>query len=207
MKTLAEAPVIAILRGVTPETVLPVCEALVAGGIRFIEVTLNSPDPIESIKRAADRFSDGSIYIGAGTVLAPKEVERVASAGGTYIISPNVDPAVIRRTKELGMISIPGFMTPSEAFVAVAAGADLVKCFPVGSLGPGYIKDLKAVLRCPILAVGGVSSDNVHAFLKSGAVGVGVGSSLYQANRSVDEIKRDTVAFMAKAITRQALSL
>lgn len=196
---LALSPVIAILRGVTPETILPVCEALATGGIRFIEVTLNSPEPLTSIGKAAGHFEGRGVHIGAGTVLLPDEVDQVAAAGGRYIISPNTDVAVIRRTKELGLISIPGFMTPSEAFVAAAAGADWVKCFPAGSLGPGYIKDLRAVLRVPILAVGGVSIDNVQQYLENGAVGVGVGASLYKAGRSMDAMAKDAAVFLERA--------
>jgi len=197
-RDLAKSPVIAILRGVTPATVLPVCEALVAGGVRFIEVTLNSPDPFGSIRQAADHLAAHGVHIGAGTVLVPDEVDRVVDAGGTYIISPNMDPAVIRRTRERGLISIPGFLTPSEAFTAMAAGADLLKCFPAGSLGAGYIKDLKAVLPAPIIAVGGVDSGNIQEYLQNGAAGVGVGSSLYKPNRSLEEIQNAAVDIIAR---------
>jgi 2-dehydro-3-deoxyphosphogalactonate aldolase len=197
-RDLAKAPVIAILRGVTPATVLPVCEALVAGGVRFIEVTLNSPDPFSSIRKAVDQLAAHGVHIGAGTVLLPDEVDRVVDAGGTYIISPNMDPAVIRRTRERGLISIPGFLTPSEAFAALAAGADLLKCFPAGSLGAGYIKDLKAVLPASIIAVGGVDSGNIREYLQNGAAGVGVGSSLYKPNRSAQEIRQAAASLMAR---------
>ena len=196
---LAPAPVIAILRGVTPDTVLPVCDALVEGGIRFIEVTLNSPQALVSIERAVARFRDSGVRIGAGTVLTAAEVDAVAAAGGSYIISPNMDPAVIRRTKEQGLISIPGFFTASEAFAALAAGADLLKCFPVGRLGPGYIKDLKAVLPAPVIAVGGIDGDNVQEYLANGAVAVGVGASLYKAGKTPAELSRDAAAFMVRA--------
>ena len=118
-------------------------------------------------------------------------------AGGTYIISPNMDPAVIRRTRERGLISIPGFLTPSEAFAALAVGADLLKCFPAGSLGAGYIKDLKAVLPAPIIAVGGVDSKNIQEYLQAGAAGVGVGSSLYKPNHSLEEIRKAAANMMA----------
>jgi len=196
---LAAAPVIAILRGVTPETVLPVCNALAGGGIRFIEVTLNSPDPVASIRKAAESLVPRGVHIGAGTVVRAGDVDRVAEAGGSYIISPNTDPAVIRRTKELGLISIPGFFTPTEAFTARAAGADFLKCFPAGQLGPRYIKDLAAVLSVPVLAVGGVTGDNVQEYLQAGAVGVGVGSALYTARSTLKEIQRLSVEFLAQA--------
>lgn len=196
---LKTSPVIAILRGVTPETVLPVCGALTAGGIRFIEVTMNSPDPVDSIAKAVDALTPQGVHIGAGTVLTPAQVDQVADAGGTYIISPNSDAAVIRRTKDRGLISIPGFMTPSEAFAAVAAGADLLKCFPVGRLGPGYIKDLKTVLPAPVIAVGGIDCDNVQDYLANGAVAVGVGASLYKAGKTPAELSREAAAFMVRA--------
>ena len=199
---LAQVPVIAILRGVTPATVLPVCEALVAGGIRFIEVTLNSPDSLVSIGRAVEHMAPQGVHIGAGTVLAPDQVDAVAMAGGRYIISPNTDAAVIARTKERGLISIPGFLTPSEAFAATAAGADLLKCFPAGRLGPGYIKDLTAVLTLPVLAVGGVTTDNVGDYLASGACGIGVGSSVYRSDWEPAAM-RDAAATLMAAVSRQ----
>ncbi len=201
-RDLSAAPVIAILRGINPATVIPVCDALADAGIRFIEVTLNSPEPLVSIRAAAEHLAGRGVWIGAGTVLRPDEVDGVAAAGGTYIISPNTDPAVIRRTKERGLISIPGFMTPTEAFAAAAAGADMLKCFPVGKLGPGYIKDLKAVIAAPIIAVGGVDAENAQDFLRAGAVGVGVGSSLYSANRSVGDIKTAAAEFIGRLTPR-----
>lgn len=196
---LESAPVIAILRGVTSDEILPVCNALVQGGVRFIEVTLNSPNPIASIGKAAQALASRGVHVGAGTVLTADDVDRVAEAGGTYIISPNTDGAVIRRTKERGLISIPGFMTPSEAFAAAAAGADILKCFPIGCFGPAYIKDLKAVLPTPVAAVGGVNVENVQRYLQAGAVAVGVGSSLYKAGLSSEQIQAAAAAFMQQA--------
>ncbi|MCF7853314.1 MAG: 2-dehydro-3-deoxy-6-phosphogalactonate aldolase [Candidatus Pacebacteria bacterium] len=196
---LERAPVIAILRGVTPDSILPVCEALAEAGVQFIEVTMNSPEPLDSIRKAADSFADRGIHVGAGTVLKPTEVDAVAEAGGTYIISPNTNPEVIRRTKALGLVSIPGFLTPSEAFEAVEAGADLLKCFPAGQLGPSYMKDLRAVLPTPVIAVGGVNLDNVQDYLQAGAAGVGVGSALYKPTYSTNKIREDAATFLARA--------
>ncbi|MBT3378173.1 MAG: 2-dehydro-3-deoxy-6-phosphogalactonate aldolase [Lentisphaerae bacterium] len=193
---LADVPVVAILRGVTPETILPVGRALAEGGIRFIEVTLNSPDAATSIRLAVQELASRGVHIGAGTVLTPSEVAAVAGAGGTYIISPNFNESVVRKTKELGLVSIPGFLTPTEGFAAAAAGADLLKCFPARALGPGYIKDLKAVLPNPIVAVGGVNTENVGDYLKV-AVGVGVGSALYKADKTMDDIQKDTAQYLA----------
>ena len=126
---------------------------------------------------------------GAGTVLTPEDAEQVREAGGTFIISPDTDPDVIRRTRELGMVSIPGFFTATEGFTAVKAGADYLKLFPA-KLGPGYVKDLKAVIKTPILAVGGVDAGNIPDFMKVCA-GVGVGSALYKPGKALDAIAAD----------------
>lgn len=196
-KYLAECPVIAILRGIKPEEILAVCDVLAGEGIRLIEVPLNSPEALRSIGLAAAHYHGGSqLLIGAGTVLTPIEVEQVAQAGGKYIISPNCDAAVIRRTVELGLVSIPGFLTPTEGFVAAAAGAHYLKLFPAGSFGVGYVKDIKAVLKAPILAVGGVNSDNLGSFLAQCA-GAGIGSSIYKPGKSLEQIRQDARTLLA----------
>ena len=135
--------------------------------------------------------------VGAGTVLAPEDVRNVASAGGKFIISPNTDVAVIRQTKACGLLSIPGFFTASEAFAAISAGADYLKLFPA-ILGPGYVKDLKAVVKKPILAVGGVNAANLPEFMKVCA-GAGIGSALYKAGKSLADLDHDAAA-LAKAV-------
>ena len=183
-------PVVAILRGITPEEMLPVCEALRTAGIRLLEVPLNSPDALESIRRAAAKYhAAGELLAGAGTVLTAQNVRDVAAAGGRFIISPDANPEVIRETKRLGLVSIPGFFTATEAFTALRAGADYLKLFPAGKLGPGYVKDLKAVIKAPILAVGGVDTDNIAAFLDVCA-GVGIGSALYKPGKTPAEIEQ-----------------
>ena len=184
---LAECPIVAILRGITPAEVPGVCDALAAAGIGLLEIPLNSPDAIEGIRTAVRHCGDRQM-VGAGTVLTPDEVRHVFSAGGEFIISPNTDPAVIRKTKELGMISIPGFLTPSEAFTAMAAGADYLKLFPAGAMGTGYVKDLKAVIKKPILAVGGVGPENLRDFMKV-CVGAGIGTAEH-LRRGVNETGR-----------------
>jgi Entner-Doudoroff aldolase len=175
---LREAPVIAIVRGLEPADVTRLAEALVEGGVRFVETALNSPDAFESIRRTAERFAGEAVRVGAGTVLTVEDSERVAEAGGTYVVSPNFNPAVVRRTKELGLVSIPGFMTPSEGFAAAECGADFLKCFPASALGPAYFKALKAVLPHPLVAVGGVNAENAGDYIQAGAMAVGVGSSI-----------------------------
>ena len=145
-----ECPVVAILRGITPPEMLQVCEVLYDAGIRLLEVPLNSPDACASIKLAADKYhADGKMLIGAGTVLSVEDVRNVAAAGGKFIISPDTNSEVIAETTRLGLISIPGFFTPTEAFAALRAGADYLKLFPAGVNGTGYIKDIKAVIKAP----------------------------------------------------------
>ncbi|NMD86613.1 2-dehydro-3-deoxy-6-phosphogalactonate aldolase [Victivallis vadensis] len=190
-------PVVAILRGITPEEMLPVCEALRTAGIRLLEVPLNSPDALESIRHAAAKYhAAGELLAGAGTVLTAQNVRDVAAAGGRFIISPDANPEVIRETKRLGLVSIPGFFTATEAFTALRAGADYLKLFPAGKLGPGYVKDLKAVIKAPILAVGGVDTDNIAAFLDVCA-GVGIGSALYKPGKTPAEIEQAAAVYAA----------
>ena len=190
-------PVVAILRGITPEEMLPVCETLRAAGIRLLEVPLNSPDALESIRRAAEKYhAAGELLAGAGTVLTAQNVRDVAAAGGRFIISPDANPEVIRETKRLGLVSIPGFFTATEAFLALRAGADYLKLFPAGKLGPGYVKDLKAVIKAPILAVGRVDTDNIAAFLDVCA-GVGIGSALYKPGKTPAEIEQAAAVYAA----------
>ena len=194
-----ECPVVAILRGITPPEMLQVCEVLYDAGIRLLEVPLNSPDACASIKLAADKYhADGTMLIGAGTVLSVEDVRNVAAAGGKFIISPDTNSEVIAETKRLGLISIPGFFTPTEAFAALRAGADYLKLFPAGVNGTGYIKDIKAVIKAPILAVGGVNTQNIPEFLTLCA-GVGIGSALYKPGKSLEDIKATAVEMVAAA--------
>jgi 2-dehydro-3-deoxyphosphogalactonate aldolase len=192
---LKECPVVAIMRGVSVEDVIPSCEALASAGVRLMEITMNSPDAINCIKMATGHFDGSEIMIGAGTVLKPDEVDAIAVAGGKYIISPNVNPAVIRRTKEHGLVSIPGFMTPTEGFLALETGADFLKCFPAGTLGVDYIKSIKAVIPAPILATGSIDKDNAANFLTVSA-GLGVGSFLYKPGRSPEELQACSRSFL-----------
>ena len=191
-------PVVAILRGITPAEMLDVCETLYNAGIRVLEVPLNSPDACESIRLASEKYhADGRMLIGAGTVLSVEDVQSVAAAGGKFIISPDVNSDVIKETKRLGLTSIPGFFTPTEAFAALRAGADYLKLFPAGVNGTSYIKDIKAVIKAPILAVGGVNEKNIPEFLAVCA-GVGIGSALYKPGKTLEEI-RDTAEKMVAA--------
>lgn len=181
---IAETKVIAIVRGIHSDDIIDLAKAMMAGGIRCIEVTFNpadkdgSPDTLRSIARLKTTFGD-ALAVGAGTVLTPENVRRAKDAGAQYIISPNADKAVIEKTKELGMLSIPGALSPSEAVEAYAWGADIVKLFPAGALGVGYIKAVASPLNhIPFTAVGGVNAGNMKDFIAAGCIGVGVGGNL-----------------------------
>jgi 2-dehydro-3-deoxyphosphogalactonate aldolase len=187
-------PLVAILRGVKPDEVEAIFEVLVAAGITLIEVPLNSPDPFNSIGRLA-RISDGRALVGAGTVLTAQEVDAVKDVGGQIVVSPNANAAVIRRTKELRLLSFPGVFTPSEAFAAIDAGADALKFFPAELIGSAGIRAIKAVLppALPVLAVGGAGASNFGEFLKAGCAGFGIGSSLYKIGFDAAEVSRRAV--------------
>lgn len=191
-------PIIAILRGITPDEAVPVAEILLTAGIDRIEVPLNSPDPLDSIARMVRALS-GRAVIGAGTVLGTAQVAQVADAGGRLIVSPNCDPAVIARTKALGLQSWPGVFTPTEAFAALAAGADGLKLFPGSMAGPDGLKAMRAVLPtdAPVFAVGGAGPENFGTWMAAGADGFGIGSALYQPGLGLDEVAARAGAIVA----------
>lgn len=182
--------IIAILRGVKPAEVLAVADCLVQCGITTIEVPLNSPEPLLSIRLLADHFS-GRAVVGAGTVLTPDQAEAVAQAGATLVLSPNTDVKVITRTRELGLRSIPGVATPSEAFQALAAGAHALKLFPADVLGVASLNAWRSVLpsSVQVVAVSGIDAGNAAAFIAAGAVSVGVGSSLYKPGQALEQTR------------------
>ena len=194
----AESPLIAIIRGVTPDEVLAIGGALIEGGIRIVEVPLNSPDPLKSIERLAARFGEQA-SIGAGTVLKPEQVRQVRDAGGKLIVSPNMDPAVIRATAETGMISCPGIFTATEAFTALETGAHTLKLFPAEAATPKVVKAMRAVLprSVPLVVVGGVSPESIPAWLEAGADGFGLGSGLYKPGQTAAETSIKARAYAA----------
>jgi 2-dehydro-3-deoxyphosphogalactonate aldolase len=197
-EALKATPVVAILRGVRPDEVEGVAEALLEAGVAAIEVPLNSPEPLRSIERLARRFGDRAA-VGGGTMLTPADVDAVADAGGRLMVSPNTDMAVIRRALERGLVPLPGFATPSEAFVAYAAGARRLKLFPAATYGPGHVRQLKAVLPkdASVLAVGGVKPEVMGEWLAAGVEGFGVGSDLYKPGQTVEETRARAAAFTA----------
>lgn len=174
-------PIAAILRGIRPDEALDVAAALVEAGIRILEVPFNSPDPLSSIGAMQQAFGDRAI-IGGGTVLSVEAVEQLHGAGGRIMVTPNTNPAVIARGAELGLELLPGFMTPSEAFAAIAAGARRIKLFPAARLGPAYVKAVKDVLprHVGVWAVGGTGADTIGEWLAGGCEGIGVGGALYR---------------------------
>lgn len=182
-------PVVAILRGIRPDEAVEIGAALVEAGIRLIEVPLNSPDPLSSIARLADAFGDAHL-IGAGTVLSAQAVDAVADAGGKLIVTPNSDAAVIRRAVERELVAMPGFATPSEAFIAIGAGATRLKLFPATGFGPAYLKAVRDVLPAHIgcWAVGGTGAANIGDWLGAGAQGIGVGGALYRPGDSAETV-------------------
>lgn len=191
-------PLIAILRGVTPDEAAPIAAVLIEAGITQIEVPLNSPDPFDSIGNMVAAHGEDAL-IGAGTVLSVEDVNRVAAVGGKLIVSPNVDQRVIVATKTAGMASWPGVMTPTECFTALKAGADGLKIFPASLLGPEGIKAIRAVLPKGTLvyAVGGAGADNFGAWMAASADGFGIGSALYKPGLSVSEVKSRATEMVA----------
>jgi 2-dehydro-3-deoxyphosphogalactonate aldolase len=195
---LAAMPVVAILRGVTPDEVEAVVEAIIDAGVTIIEVPLNSPDPFVSIELMANRFA-GRAIIGAGTVLSVADVERCKNTGAQMIVSPNMRPDVIAASVSGGMISAPGCLTPTEAFAALDAGAHAVKLFPGELISPSVVKAMRAVLpkSATVLVVGGVSVENAGVFRAAGADGFGVGGSIYRVGTTAEEAGRNATAFAA----------
>jgi 2-dehydro-3-deoxyphosphogalactonate aldolase len=200
-----QMPIIAILRGVVPTEAAAIAEAVLESGIRVIEIPLNSPDPFMSIRHVADRLA-GRAVVGAGTVLSEAEVDLVAESGGRIIVSPNMDPQVIRKTKARGLVSAPGIMTPSEAIAALAAGADVLKVFPGELFTLPIIRSMAAVLpkTSVIVLVGGVTPDTIGAFRGSPVAGFGVGSSIYTIGMSAADVKVRALKF-TNAIRRAGL--
>ena len=188
-------PVIAILRGIRPEQVIPVCEILLSFQIHWIEIPLNSPEPFESISKAVRAFSDQAV-IGAGTVLSVQDVNRLGDIGARLVVAPNTDPEIIAAARRLDMHALPGAMSPTEVLTAASAGATAVKLFPARSVGADHIRDLRAVIppSLPLIPVGGISAGNIRMWLNAGASAVGVGTALFEPD--------DTTEIFATKVSR-----
>lgn len=194
----AAAPLVAILRGLTPAEAPAIGDALVEAGFTLIEVPLNSPDPFDSIRILVERIGDRAL-VGAGTVLTTEDVGRVADVGGTLIVSPNTNTDVIRASVARGLISMPGYFTASEGFAALAAGATALKLFPADGTTPAYLKAQRAVLpkTTKMLAVGGITPENMADWRAAGADGFGLGSNLYRPGKSADAVAQEAHRYLS----------
>jgi 2-dehydro-3-deoxyphosphogalactonate aldolase len=194
-------PLIAILRGIKPDEVLDVAQELVKSGFTMIEVPLGSPDALTSIRLLSETYAD-SILIGAGTVTSQQQVQQVADAGGKLIVSPNNNPQVIKLTKTLNMVSIPGAATPTEVLSAIESGADAIKAFPAEMLPPSAIKSWRVVMpeNFPIFAVGGMNTNNILKYINAGVNGFGLGSNLYKKGKSLSKISADANELVQQSV-------
>ena len=206
IESIEKNKIIVIVRGVSREDLIPLAEAMYEGGIRLIECTYDASGKVsdeeigERIGMLAERF-DGRMLIGAGTVMTEKQVEITKRVGGSFIISPNTSERIIKRTRELGLVSIPGALTPTEVVSAHELGADFVKVFPVNYMGEKYIKDLRAPLsHIKMLAVGGITVDNMRSYIDAGASGVGVGSGIVN-KKMIEEGRFSDIAAFARQYT------
>lgn len=194
---LRTLPLVAILRGLTPAEAEAIGDAIVEPGFRLLEVPLNSPDPLDSIAMLRARFPDA--LVGAGTVLKAQQVREVHTAGGQLIVSPNFNAEVVHEAARLGMVCLPGVMTPTEAFGALEAGATGLKLFPAELASPAVVKALLAVLPrgTPLMPVGGITSRNMGDWRAAGAAGFGIGSALYKPGKSPEDVRADAIKFIA----------
>lgn len=195
---LTRCPLVAILRGVKPEEAVAIGLALERQGIAIVEVPLNSPRPMESIALLAREFGE-RLLIGAGTVMTPVQVAEIAAAGGKLIVTPHADAAIVRAAKQHGLIAVPGFFTPAEAFAMLAAGADALKLFPSEAASPAMLQALRAVLPSgtAVLPVGGIDAANIPAWRAAGAAGFGIGSAIYKPGDSPETVSAKAHALVA----------
>lgn len=194
---LQQLPLVAILRGLAPEEADAIGDALMQPGFRMLEVPLNSPRPLDSIARLRRRFPEA--LVGAGTVLSAAQVREVQAAGGELIVAPNFDATVVAEAARLGLVALPGVLTPTEAFGALAAGATGLKLFPAEALQPAVVRALRAVLPpdAALLPVGGITPDNMAPWRAAGATGFGIGSALYKPGKAAAAVRQDAIDFVA----------
>ena len=208
IQKIEKEKIIVIARGVAKKRLIPLGIAMYNGGIRLIECTydasgfMSDEEVADGIRMLVDYFGD-KMCVGAGTVLTKNQVELTKNSGGKFIISPDINPDIIKRTKELGLVSIPGALTPTEIATANRLGADFVKIFPIGPMGCNYIKDVKAPLsNVKLLAVGGVDEKNMKSYFNAGACGIGIGSGIVK-KKMIDENDFDQITAMAKLYTEK----
>lgn len=199
-------PLVAILRGLTPQDSVAICRALYEAGFRCLEIPLNSPDPFDSIARVRADLPEDAL-VGAGTVTTTDAVARLADIGAELVVMPHADTSVIRAAKTAGLISVPGVATPTEAFAALAAGADALKIFPAELVGPPVIKAMRAVLPkdTRLLPVGGITADTMASFLQAGVAGFGLGGALFRPGDSVETVTANARRF-TEALSPQTAS-
>jgi 2-dehydro-3-deoxyphosphogalactonate aldolase len=197
-KYFGMCPLVTVVRGVTPDEVEAVAEAIYESGIRIVEVPLNSPEPLKSIEKLAKLMGDRAL-VGAGTVLSATQVADVKAAGGQIIVSPNTNRDVIAATVEAGLVSCPGYFTPSEGFAAIDEGAHALKLFPAEAATPAYVKAQRAVFPkdIPLLVVGSVKPELMGAWLEAGANGFGLGSGVFKPGKTVDQVRESARAYVA----------
>jgi 2-dehydro-3-deoxyphosphogalactonate aldolase len=195
---LERCPLVAILRGVKPDEAEAIAAVIEAAGIGIVEVPLNSPEPIESIRRLARAFG-ARMLVGAGTVMTPDQVAAIAAVGGRLIVTPHADLNVLGAAKAAGLLACPGFFTPTEAFALLAGGADALKLFPAEAASPAVLKGIRAVLPAgtAVLPVGGIDATNMGPWLKAGAAGFGIGSSIYKPGDSPAVVAAKAVKLLA----------
>jgi 2-dehydro-3-deoxyphosphogalactonate aldolase len=194
---LERLPLVAILRGVTPDEVLPIGRALVNEGFAIIEVPLNSPRPLESVRLLADALGDRAL-VGAGTVMTVAHVDDIKLAGGRIVVMPHSDPVVVRAVRAAGLVCMPGIATPTEGFSALANGADALKLFPAELLSPTVLKAMRSVFPADakFFPVGGITTHNMKDFVEAGASGFGLGSALYRRGDDVDTVRSSAREFV-----------
>ena len=193
-----KCPLIAILRGVRPDEVLGIAAALEAAGVVIVEVPLNSPQPLESIRLLAETYGD-RMLVGAGTVMTPDQVHEIAAVGGKIIVTPHADPELVRAAKSLGLLAAPGFFTPAEAFSLLKAGADAIKLFPAEAANPATLRGIRAILPpgTLVVPVGGITPETIPEWTAAGAAGFGIASSIYKPGDTAETVGRKARALVA----------
>ncbi|RSL32169.1 bifunctional 4-hydroxy-2-oxoglutarate aldolase/2-dehydro-3-deoxy-phosphogluconate aldolase [Salibacterium salarium] len=201
IQDIKENGVVAIIRGADPESIEDMAEALLEGGVRTLEITMETPNVLAAIEKLRKTYKD-ELIVGAGTVLDPETARSAIMAGAQFIFAPTVNPETIKMAKRYGVISIPGAMTPTEILTAYESGADVIKVFPANLFGPRYLKDIKGPLpQIPLMPTGGITVDNIKEYIDHGAVAVGVGSALVNTKNPWNNEEKEALTKRARAFT------